>query len=104
MLTRAFTAIGIALALAAFFHPTPAQAQNYIIRYGRVPIGYTTEVEPHLVLGSAPPGASMLALSFGFCSACEATHAPTRPKKIDKPRPWGFGSRSRGRRTSRRRD
>ena len=56
MLTRAFTAAGIALVLAAFLRPAPAQAQNYIIRYGRVPIGYTAEVEPHLVLGSAPPG------------------------------------------------
>ena len=33
-----------------------ARASDAIIRYGRVPIGYAVEVEPHLVLGSAPPG------------------------------------------------
>lgn len=46
----------LALALAALFSPGGAQASDVIIRYERVPIGYAFELEPHLVLGSAPPG------------------------------------------------
>ena len=48
--------LGIALAAAALLSPGIARASDAIIRYGRVPIGYAVEVEPHLVLGSAPPG------------------------------------------------
>jgi hypothetical protein len=54
MLRRA----GLALAVAAVacLAPGVARASDVIIRYGRVPIGYTAEVEPHLVFGSSPPG------------------------------------------------
>ena len=54
MLRRA--GLGIALAAAAVLAPGIARASDAIIRYGRVPIGYAVEVEPHLVFGSAPPG------------------------------------------------
>jgi hypothetical protein len=47
---------GVALAVAAVAAPGIARASDAIIRYGRVPIGYAVEVEPHLVFGSSPPG------------------------------------------------
>lgn len=64
MLTPAFRfrlgrcrwALGVALAVAAVFCPEVAHASDVIIRSGRLPIGYATELEPHLVLGSDPPG------------------------------------------------
>jgi hypothetical protein len=48
--------LALPCALVALGHPNPARASDTIIRYGRVPIGYTLEIEPHLVLGSSPPG------------------------------------------------
>jgi len=55
MLTaRRFTA---AIALALLLPAGAAQArEGVVIRDGRTPIGYVAEIEPHLVLGSAPPG------------------------------------------------
>ena len=63
MLTRALSfllgrcrwALGVALAVAVMA-PKVAHASDVIIRNGRLPIGYATEVEPHLVVGSDPPG------------------------------------------------
>jgi hypothetical protein len=49
-------AFAIAAFVPVFFGAKRAQASDFIIQHGRVPIGYTAEVEPHLVLGSAPPG------------------------------------------------
>jgi hypothetical protein len=50
--------VGLAIALAAVtvLAPGIARASDAIIRYGRVPIGYALEIEPHLVFGSSPPG------------------------------------------------
>jgi hypothetical protein len=54
LLTRASLS---ALALASFTSARPAYAtEQVVIRDGRTPIGYRFEIEPHLVLGTAPPG------------------------------------------------
>jgi len=56
-LRRAPWALGAVLAALAVFHPSAARAYDSIIRYGRTPVSYTFELEPHLVFGSDPPGA-----------------------------------------------
>jgi hypothetical protein len=43
-------------AVVVLLCPGIARASDAIIRYGRVPIGYALEIEPHLVFGSSPPG------------------------------------------------
>jgi hypothetical protein len=48
--------LAVTLAVAAVVAPGVARASDAIIRYGRVPIGYAVELEPHLVFGSSPPG------------------------------------------------
>ena len=57
MLTRARWLFAAAFVLAALWRPGAARASDFIIRNGRTPIGYQFELEPHLVLGSNPPGA-----------------------------------------------
>jgi len=49
--------LGAALTLALLLAPTRARAyEQVLIRDWRAPIGYDLELEPHLVLGTAPPG------------------------------------------------
>jgi hypothetical protein len=48
--------LALPCALLALCRPNAAHASDTIIRYGRVPVGYTFELEPHLVVGSSPPG------------------------------------------------
>jgi hypothetical protein len=49
-LAAALAVVGLALAAAR-----PAAADVSVIRSTRTPIGYAAEIEPHLVIGSAPP-------------------------------------------------
>ena len=47
----------LVLALASLTSPRIARAYESVVREARAPIGYAFELEPHLVLGSNPPGA-----------------------------------------------
>ena len=55
LLTRAATVAALAVAVA-FPARAAHAAEQVVIRDGRTPIGYSFELEPHLVLGTAPPG------------------------------------------------
>ena len=51
------TAVAFALTVAVLLAAGVAQARDgYIVRDRRAPFDYTVELEPHLVLGSDPPG------------------------------------------------
>jgi len=39
--------------------PEALASEQVVIRDGRTPIGYELEIEPHLILGTAPPGAGV---------------------------------------------
>jgi len=55
---RKIIPFGAAVALAGLFSPASAAAhEQVVIRDWRAPISYDIEIEPHLVLGTAPPGA-----------------------------------------------
>ena len=54
---RTAAAVSAVIALALLLAVGAAQArEGLIVRDARTPIGYTAELEPHLVFGSAPPG------------------------------------------------
>jgi hypothetical protein len=53
---RARWVLALAVVLGVLSRAETARASDLIIRYGRTPIGYAVELEPHLVLGSDPPG------------------------------------------------
>ena len=56
MLARS-AAVTVVLAAALVFPAGAASARDAtVIRDGRTPIGYALELEPHLLIGSAPPG------------------------------------------------